>query len=130
MAGYERDLGSDDRDWDHCRGVHGNMDAINQAVITNTQEAVVFAIGLTGIMSVWLGLMKVAEKKVRIDSSDRKSGQSDHANFILEVPENHPAMTYHDEYDRQYVWGGKFSNGIGIKAMEQFAGAIPTKNGP
>lgn len=45
----------------------GKIDIINEALLIDTQEAVVFAISLVGIMSIWLGLMNIARKSGLID---------------------------------------------------------------
>lgn len=106
---------------------HGNMDAINQAVITNTQEAVVFAIGLTGIMSVWLGLMKVAEKSGLIHQIGKAVSPIMRILFP-EVPENHPAMTSIMMNMIANMFGaGNSATALGIKAMEQLQQLNPYK---
>jgi len=105
----------------------GNMDAINQVVITNTQEAVVFAIGLTGIMSVWLGLMKVAERSGLIHRMGKAASPIMRILFP-EVPENHPAMTSIMMNMIANMFGaGNSATALGIKAMEQLQELNPDK---
>ena len=40
----------------------GNIDAVTQAAIDMAKTAVEIAIGLIGIMALWLGTMKIAEE--------------------------------------------------------------------
>ena len=40
----------------------GRMAALTAAVATSAQSAVTLALGLVGVMSLWLGLVKVAEE--------------------------------------------------------------------
>ncbi len=40
----------------------GQMEAITQAVIKSAKDAVELALGLVGVMAVFLGLMKIAEE--------------------------------------------------------------------
>ena len=40
----------------------GNIDAVTEAAISMSKTAVEIAIGLIGIMALWLGTMKIAEE--------------------------------------------------------------------
>ena len=40
----------------------GNIDAVTEAAINMAKVAVNLAIGLIGIMALWLGVMKIAEE--------------------------------------------------------------------
>ena len=42
--------------------VTGNIDAVTDAAIDMSKTAVEIAIGLIGIMALWLGIMKIAEE--------------------------------------------------------------------
>ncbi len=42
--------------------INGRVDLLNQAIIDSAKDAVEIAIGLIGIMSLWLGIMKIAER--------------------------------------------------------------------
>ncbi len=48
----------------------GNIDAVTEAAIDMAKVAVNLAIGLIGIMALWLGVMKIAEESglIRIKS--------------------------------------------------------------
>lgn len=41
--------------------MNGRADLLNQAIINGVKDAVEISVGLIGIMSLWLGIMKIAE---------------------------------------------------------------------
>ena len=47
----------------------GNLQAVTDAAISSAETAVELSIGLIGVMSLWLGIMAIAEKA----GLDRKS---------------------------------------------------------
>lgn len=97
----------------------GQLDIVNQVVINHTQEAVVFAIGLIGIMSLWLGLMKIAERSGLIDSIGRLMGPMVRLLFP-EVPPNHPAISAMVMNLAANMFGaGNSATALGLKAMEE-----------
>ncbi|QZY57594.1 spore maturation protein [Crassaminicella profunda] len=96
-----------------------NTHVINDAVIKNTQEAVVFAIGLTGIMAVWLGLMNIAEKSGLIKKIGRIMSP-----FIRllypEIPKDHPAISSIVMNMVANMFGaGNSATALGLKTMEE-----------
>jgi spore maturation protein A len=99
--------------------INGNLDMINRVVIENTGEAVTFAIGLTGIMATWLGLMKIAEKSGLIKSMGKIL--SPLLRFIFpEIPKNHPANTAIIMNMAANMFGaGNSATALGLKAMEE-----------
>ena len=42
--------------------VTGRLAAVGEAVVKNAETAVTLSIGLIGLMSLWLGLMRLAER--------------------------------------------------------------------
>lgn len=40
----------------------GNLEAVTKAAIDNAQSAFELSLGLVGVMSLWLGLMRIAEE--------------------------------------------------------------------
>ncbi|HEX9290919.1 MAG TPA: nucleoside recognition domain-containing protein, partial [Anaeromyxobacteraceae bacterium] len=69
----------------------GKMGALTPAIATSAQTAVTLSIGLVGIMTLWLGLMKVAEEAglVRILA---RAARPLLRRLFPEVPPEHPAM--------------------------------------
>ena len=97
----------------------GNIDSINLAVIEDTQEAVKFAIGLTGIMAIWLGLMNIAEKSGLIKSFSILLRPI--TRFLFpDIPKDHPAMSAIVMNMVTNMFGaGNSATAIGLKAMEE-----------
>ncbi len=99
--------------------IRGNLSAINDVVLKNTQEAVVFAIGLTGIMATWLGLMKIAEKSGLINSVSNVLNPLIRLVFPG-VPKNHPAINAMVMNMVANMFGaGNSATALGLKAMEE-----------
>lgn len=99
--------------------INGKLDMINHVVIENTGDAVAFAIGLTGIMATWLGLMKIAERSGLITSIGKIL--SPILRFIFpEIPKNHPANTAIIMNMVANMFGaGNSATALGLKAMEE-----------
>ncbi len=97
----------------------GNIDIVNEVILQDAQEAVVFAIGLTGIMSVWLGLMNVAKKSGLINSLSALMRPVTKLLFPS-VPENHPAVSAIMMNMVANMFGaGNSATALGLKAMEE-----------
>ncbi len=97
----------------------GSIEGINSAVIEDTQEAVMFAIGLTGIMAIWLGLMNIAQKSGLIKSFSRLLNPL--TRFLFpDIPKDHPALSAIVMNIVTNMFGaGNSATALGIKAMEE-----------
>ncbi len=69
----------------------GKMSALTPAIATSAQTAVTLSIGLVGIMTLWLGLMKVAEEAGLVRLLAR-AARPLLRRLFPEVPPEHPAM--------------------------------------
>ncbi|AOY75483.1 nucleoside recognition domain-containing protein [Clostridium formicaceticum] len=99
--------------------ISGRIEIINAVILQDAQEAVVFAIGLTGIMAVWLGLMNIAEKSGLIDSFAVLMRPISKLLFPS-VPPNHPAISAIMMNMVANMFGaGNSATALGIKAMEE-----------
>jgi spore maturation protein A len=99
--------------------ITGKPQIINDVIIHETGEAVMFAIGLTGIMSFWLGLMNVAKKSGFINSIT-KSMTPITRYLFPEVPPNHPAIGAMMMNMVANMFGaGNSATALGLKAMEE-----------
>jgi spore maturation protein A len=108
--------------------VNGKVDIVNQVVIQHSQEAVTFAIGLTGIMAVWLGLMNIAEKSGLIQSMSKAMGPFIRILFP-EIPKNHPAISAIMMNMVANMFGaGNSATALGLKAMEELQQLNPEKD--
>ncbi len=99
--------------------VTGNISSINTAIIEDAQEAVKFAIGLTGIMAVWIGLMNIAKKSglIRIFNNSFRPIMK----FLFpSIPKNHPAIDAILMNIVTNMFGaGNSATALGIKAMDE-----------
>lgn len=97
----------------------GNIDAINTAIVEDASDAVMFAIGLTGIMAVWLGLMNIAEKSGLIKGFSKLLTPITSVLFP-DIPKGHPAMSAIVMNMVTNMFGaGNSATAIGLKAMEE-----------
>ncbi|NLM04060.1 MAG: spore maturation protein [Clostridiales bacterium] len=99
--------------------INGNANIINEVILQDTQEAVVFAIGLVGLMSVWLGLMNIAQKSGLINKIAQIT-RPVIKKLFPSVPANHPAITAIIMNMITNAFGaGNSATALGIKAMEE-----------
>ncbi|GAB6086082.1 nucleoside recognition domain-containing protein [Alkaliphilus crotonatoxidans] len=102
--------------------ITGKTEIVNEVLLLDVQEAVVFAIGLTGIMSVWLGLMNIAKKSGLINSFARLMRPVTSLLFPG-IPANHPAISAIMMNLVANMFGaGNSATALGLKAMEELQG--------
>ena len=97
----------------------GRLPDVTQAAIDSSKEAVTLCITMTGVMSLWVGLMRIAEK----------AGIIHNAVAVLKpllcflfpnIPKNHAAMNYIAENCIANVFGlGWAATPAGIRAVEE-----------
>ena len=105
----------------------GNIDAVTEAAISMSKTAVEIAIGLIGIMALWLGTMKIAEESglIRILS---KAIRPITIHLFPDVPENHPAIGSIVLNMAANILGlGNAATPMGLKAMEELQELNPDK---
>lgn len=72
-------------------GINGKIEAVTKAAIDSAGNAVTIAIGLIGVMTLWLGIMKIAEDSGLMNILARAIAPV--MRFLFpEVPRDHPAM--------------------------------------
>lgn len=99
----------------------GDISIINDAIMTDAQDAVVFGISLMGIMATWMGLIKIAESSGLIRKISRLITPIT-AFLFPGVPKDHPAMNSIVMNMVTNMFGaGNSSTAIGLKAMEQMS---------
>lgn len=100
---------------------HGKMPDITAAALSSAQEAVTLCITMTGIMSLWVGLMEIAEKSGLIEAATRRIQPFIHFMFPR-IPKDHPARKYITMNVIANVFGlGWAATPAGLKAMEELA---------
>ena len=105
----------------------GNIDAVTQAAIDMAKTAVEIAIGLIGIMALWLGTMKIAEESglIRIIA---RAIRPITIRLFPDVPEDHPAIGSIILNMAAILLGlGNAATPLGLKAMEELQDLNPEK---
>lgn len=102
--------------------------AITAAAFSMAEAAVTLALGLIGIMALWLGLMKIAEVSGLINIVVR--GVRPFMKWLFpEIPKDHPAMGMISLNLAANILGlGNAATPLGIKAMEELQKLNPDKD--
>ena len=106
----------------------GNIDAVTAAAIDMAKVAVNLAIGLIGIMALWLGIMKIAEESglIRLIA---KGLRPITLRLFPDVPEDHPAIgSIVLNMSANILGWGNAATPLGLKAMEELQGINPDKD--
>jgi spore maturation protein SpmA len=103
------------------------MSAVTNAVLEYAGTAVTIALGLIGIMALWLGVMKVAEEAglIKIIARSLKPFTK---RLFPEIPSDHPAMSSMIMNISANMLGlGNAATPFGLKAMEEMEKINPNK---
>lgn len=74
-------------------GFKGGMAAVTTSALSGAEEAVTLCIKMCGVVAMWMGLMRIAEKAKLIDLLEVK--MTPILDFLFpSVPRNHPARKY------------------------------------
>ncbi|ABR46338.1 nucleoside recognition domain protein [Alkaliphilus metalliredigens QYMF] len=97
----------------------GRGEIISEVILSDSQEAVMFAISLTGIMVVWLGLMNIAKESGLINGFARLMTPITRILFP-DIPPNHPAISaMMMNFVANLFGAGNSATALGLKAMEE-----------
>lgn len=99
--------------------INGRIDAVTESAIQMSKTAVEIAIGLIGIMALWLGTMKIAEKSGLIGLI---AGALKPITIRLfpDIPQDHPAIGSIVLNMAANMLGlGNAATPLGLKAMEE-----------
>ena len=97
---------------------HGTLPQITTAALDSAKEAVTLCITMMGVMSFWVGLMRIAEKAGIIEGLSRRMRPVLHFLFP-DLPQEHPANEYIATNMIANVFGlGWAATPSGLKAME------------
>ena len=106
----------------------GNIDAVTEAAINMSKTAVEIAIGLIGIMALWLGIMKIAEESGLIGILS-KAIRPITIRLFPDVPKDHPAIGSIVLNMAANILGlGNAATPMGLKAMEELQELNPEKD--
>jgi spore maturation protein A len=103
------------------------MNEVTNAVLDYAGTAVTIALGLIGIMALWLGVMKIAEEAGLIKII-AKSLKPITKRLFPEIPSDHPAMSSMIMNIAANMLGlGNAATPFGLKAMEEMEKINPNK---
>ncbi|EGO63665.1 nucleoside recognition domain-containing protein [Acetonema longum] len=98
---------------------HGQIGVVTQAAVTAAESAVALAFKLIGVMCLWLGLMKIAERAGMIRLFSVIIGPVVRMLFPS-IPRNHPALgNIILTLSANLLGLGNAATPFGIKAMQQ-----------
>ncbi|MCH8838960.1 MAG: nucleoside recognition protein [Candidatus Marinimicrobia bacterium] len=105
--------------------ISGNLDAVTEAAFDSARKAVDLAIGLIGIMALWLGIMKIAEKAGLVSALAR--GIRPLARWLFpDIPDGHPALGSIVLNMAANMLGlGNAATPMGLKAMKELQDLNP-----
>ncbi len=106
---------------------NGRMAELTTAALDSAAKAVTLAIGLAGVMALWLGLMRVAEEAGLVALLARAARPALRRLFPA-VPLDHPAMGAIVMNVAANLLGvGNAATPFGVKAMQELEGLNPHK---
>ena len=106
----------------------GRIDEVTAAAIDMSKVAVQISIGLIGIMALWLGIMKIAEKSGLIQIIARGLRPIT-IRLFPDVPADHPAMgSIILNMSANMLGLGNAATPLGLKAMEELQELNPKKD--
>lgn len=99
----------------------GTLPDVTNAALNSAKEAVTLCITMMGVMSFWVGLMRIAEKSGMIAGLSRRLGPF--LRFLFPgIPKGHPAYEHIATNIIANVLGlGWAATPAGLKAMEELA---------
>lgn len=99
----------------------GNVEAVSDAVLSSSKEAVTLCITMLGVMGLWMGLMQIAEDAGLIRAIYRRIQPLIHFLFP-NIPENHPANEHITmNCVANFLGLGWAATPAGLRAMEALA---------
>jgi len=99
----------------------GNLSELTNSIITSGKEAVTLAISMCGIVSIWCGMMKIAEKSGMLDSITKALFPIIHKLFP-DIPKNHSAIKHITTNITANIFGlGWAATPAGISAMNSLS---------
>jgi spore maturation protein A len=107
---------------------NGKIDAVTEAAIDMAKVSVNIAIGLIGIMALWLGIMKIAEESglIRIIARGLRPIT---LRLFPDVPADHPAIgSIVLNMSANMLGLGNAATPLGLKAMEELQELNPNKD--
>lgn len=100
---------------------HGTLPVVTEAALDSAKEAVALCITMMGVMSFWVGMMRIAENGGIIEAATKKL--MPFLRFLFpDIPERHPANRHIATNMIANAFGlGWAATPAGLKAMEALA---------
>jgi spore maturation protein A len=99
-------------------GINGKIESVTKSAIDSATSSVTIAIGLVGVMALWLGIMKIAEDS-GLMSIMAKAIAPIMKRLFPDVPSNHPAIASMTMNIAANMLGlNNAATPLGLKAME------------
>lgn len=109
-------------------GITGNIDAVTKQAFKSAEVAVEIALSLIGIMTLWLGIMKIAEEAGLVRLLARAISPITRRLFP-DVPADHPAMgSMLLNIAANWLGLSNAATPLGLKAMEELQKLNPKKD--
>ena len=106
-------------------GINGKIENVTQSAIDSAGNAVTIAIGLIGIMALWLGIVKIAED-AGLMSLVAKAIAPIMRKLFPDIPSGHPAMASMTMNIAANMLGlSNAATPLGLKAMEDLESLNP-----
>ena len=106
----------------------GRLDLVTDAIISSSKEAITLCITMAGITSVWVGIMRIAEKAGLLASMQQKMKPLIHFLFP-HIPHGHPAEKYISlNFIANFLGLGWAATPAGLKAMESLSALEKERN--
>jgi spore maturation protein A len=105
---------------------HGDVQAVGKGAFAGAATSVSVAIDLIGVLSLWLGLLKIAEKSGLVEKL-ANAARPLFRPLFREIPDGHPAISAMLLNIAANALGlGNAATPFGIKAMEELEKLNPT----
>ncbi|MDE6357144.1 MAG: nucleoside recognition protein [Eubacteriales bacterium] len=106
----------------------GNIHNITNAIIDSSKEAITICIAMLGIISMWTGIMEIAERSGLIKDLSKK--MRPFLSYLFpDIPKNHKSLDYISTNVIANILGlGWAATPAGIKAMESMQTLNRNKN--
>lgn len=100
---------------------NGTLPEVTEAAVSSAKEAVALCITMMGVMSFWVGIMRIAENAGIIEGATKKL--KPFLRFLFpNIPKDHPANRFIATNMIANVFGlGWAATPAGLKAMEELA---------
>lgn len=99
--------------------IQGNIDAVTQAALKSSRDAVALCIDMIGVMCLWLGIMRIAEKAGAVNGLARLV-RPIMVRLFPTIPPDHPAMgAIILNLSANMLGLGSAATPFGMKAMQE-----------